>query len=208
MVKIKEMPFKEKYEACLGGTKALESFGFSIVKERLGESKLNELKSIWRKQAEPIPQNASYEEKYEIEYRNWLRNWQSAYDLVRNELGESGTEEFIRRAVDYWEKQSPRAALYIMNFIRAIAPQTAFRTFGKQFAYTWQTFMPYSISEFNGRRIVLTASHCKTLDTDGCEDTCTVACQKLIPLWLKEQFKVKMSLDRVGTSCTITFTPA
>lgn len=207
MVKIKEMPFEEKYEACLGGTKALEIFGFPIVKEHLGDSKVDELKSIWQKQSEPIPEDASYEEKYEIEYRNWLRNWQSAYDLVRNELGESGTEEFIRRAVDYWEKQSPRAALYMMSFVRAVSPQSAFRTFGKQFAYLWQTFMSYSISEFTGQRMVLAVSHCKTLDTEGCEDTCTVACQKLIPLWLKEQFKVKMTLEPVGKSCTINFTP-
>jgi hypothetical protein len=207
MVEIKEMPFKEKYEACIGGVKALESFGFSLVKERLGDDKLDELKNILQKQSHPIPEDASYEEKYEIAYRNWMQNWQSAYDLVRNELGESGTDEFIRRAVDYWKKKSPRAALYILNFVRAISPQSAFRTFGKQIAYTWQVYMPFSISEFNGQRMILSVPQCKTLDFEGCEDTCTVACQKLIPLWMKEQFKVKMALEPVGKSCTITFTP-
>jgi hypothetical protein len=54
--------------------------------------------------------------------------------------------------------------------------------------------------------MILSVPHCKTLDFEGCEDTCTVACQKLIPLWMKEQFKVKMTLEPVGKSCTITFT--
>jgi len=207
LVKIKEMPFKAKYEFCINGAKALEVFGFPLVKERLGDGKLDELKSILQKQSRVIPEDASYEEKYEIAYSNWLRNWQSAYNLVRSELGESGTEEFVRRAVNYWEKQFPRAALYMMNFVRAISPQTAFRTFGKQFAYQWQAYMDFSVPEFSGKRIVLSVPHCKTLDYEGCEDTCTVACQKLIPLWLKEQFKIKMALEPVEKSCTVTFTP-
>ncbi len=201
------MPFKEKYEVCLGGSKGLEEFGFPIVKEHLGNSKLDELKSIIQKQTEPIPEQASYEEKYEIAYRNWMRNWQRAYTFVGDEMGESGREEFVRRGADYWEKKGSGAALHVFNFVRAVSPQTAFRTFGKQIAYQWQVFMPFSISEFTGQRIVLSVSHCKTLDYEGCEDTCTVACQKLIPLWIKEQFKAKMSLEPVGKSCTITFTP-
>jgi hypothetical protein len=207
MVEIKEMPFKEKYEGCIDGVKGLEGFGFPLVKEHLGGDKLDELKSILQKQSEPISEVASYEEKYEIAYGNWMRNWQSAYDLVRNELGESGTEEFVRRAVDYWEKKFPRGALYLMNFVRAISPQTAFRTFGKQFAYLWQVYSPFTISEFTGQRMVLSMSQCKTRDYEGCEDTCTVACQKLLPLWLKEQFKVNMTLEPVGKSCTVTFAP-
>ncbi len=108
MVKIKEMPFKAKYEFCVNGMTALEAFGFPLVKERLGDGKLDELKSMLQKQSKAIPEDASYEVKYEIAYSNWLRNWQSAYDLVRNELGESGTEEFVRRAVNYWRSSFPR----------------------------------------------------------------------------------------------------
>jgi hypothetical protein len=207
MVKIKEMSFREKYQGVLDGMALLEEFALPIVKEDLGEEKLAELKSEWLKQSEPIPENASDQEKYEIAFRNWLRNWQRAYDLVRDALGERGTEKFIRRAVDAWEKKNAGPALYILGFVKAVAPQKAFRTFGTQIAYQFQPYTPYSISEFNGKRMVLKASHCKFLDVEGCNDPCKVACQKIVPLWMKEQFKVKMALEPVGKSCTITFTP-
>jgi hypothetical protein len=207
MVEIKEMPFKDKYEACVTGAKALDYFALPLVKERLGDSKVDELKSMMQRQAKPILDQASYEEKYELAYGNWMREWQSAYDFVGKELGDNGKEEFVRRAVDYWKKKTASPALHILSFVRAIAPKTAFRMTAKQLAYQWQVFMPFSISEFNDQRMVLTASHCKTLDYEGCEDTCTVACQKLIPLWWKEQFKVRMTPVPAGESCTITITP-
>jgi hypothetical protein len=74
MVEIKEMPFKERYEGILTNMKVLESWTIPIVKEQLGDSKVEELKSLWQKQAESIPEDASYEEKWDIAYRNWTRN--------------------------------------------------------------------------------------------------------------------------------------
>jgi hypothetical protein len=185
----------------------LESWTIPLVKEHLGDSKVDELKSIWRKQSEPIPEDAFYEEKWDIAYRNWTRNWISAYDFVRNELGESGTEEFIRRGADAWKKATSGFALHVLNLVRAISPQTAFRTFGKQIAYTWQSLDDFSIPEFTGKRMVLTVSNCKGVDVDGCERICENGCNKLLPLFIKEQFKVKATFEPVGQSCTITLTP-
>jgi hypothetical protein len=207
LVEIKKMPFKERYEGMLTNMKVLESWTIPIVKEQLGDSKVDELKSIWQKQAEPIPEDASYEEKWEIAYRNWMRNWISAYDFVRNELGECGIEKFIRRGADAWKKATSGPALHVLNFVRAISPQTAFRTFGKQIAYTWQSLDDYSIPEFTGKRMVLTVSHCKGMDVKGCETVCKIGCKKLLPLFLNEQFKVKATFEPAGKSCTITLTP-
>jgi hypothetical protein len=65
MVEIKEMPFKDKYEACVTGAKALDYFALPLVKERLGDSKVDEFKSMMQRQAKPIPDQASDEEKYD-----------------------------------------------------------------------------------------------------------------------------------------------
>jgi hypothetical protein len=97
--------------------------------------------------------------------------------------------------------------LHILNFVRAVSPQTAFRTFGKQIAYTWQSLDDYSIPEFTGKRMVLTVSHCKAMDVEGYETVCENGCKKLIPLFLNEQFKVKATFEPAGKSCTITLTP-
>jgi hypothetical protein len=207
VVKIKEMPFKERYEGMLTNMKVLESWTIPIVKEHLGDSKVDELKGIWQNQSEPIPEDASDEQKWDIAYRNWMRNWISAYEFVRNELGEGGTEEFIRRGADAWKKETSGAALHVLNFVRAVLPQTAFRTFGKQIAYTWQSLDDYSIPELTGQRMVLAVSHCKGMDVEGCETVCENGCKKLLPLFLEEQFKVKATFEPAGKSCTITLMP-
>jgi hypothetical protein len=126
---------------------------------------------------------------------------------VRNELGESGTEEFVRRGADAWKKATARAALHILNLVRAISPQTAFRTVGKQISYTWQSLDDFSIPEFTGQRMVLTIAHCKAMDVDGCETVCENGCRKILPLFLKEQFKITTTFEPAGKSCTITITP-
>jgi hypothetical protein len=136
-----------------------------------------------------------------------MRNWISAYEFVRNELGEGGTEEFIRRGADAWKKETSGAALHVPNFVRAVLPQTAFRTFGKQIAYTWQSLDDYSIPELTGQRMVLAVSHCKGMDVEGCETVCENGCKKLLPLFLEEQFKVKATFEPAGKSCTITLMP-
>lgn len=209
VVEIKEMPYDEKYKGVLDGVKVLEAIALQIVKEDLGDEKVAELKSTWQKQSENIPEGVSYEEKYEVAFRNWLRNWQSAYNLINNQLGKRGTEKFISATVKENERRSAGPSLYLLKFIRAISPQTAFRTFGKQMAYKLQEVLtPLSISELTGHRMVLNVPHCKFLDVEGCTDPCKVACQKISPLWMEEQFNIKMFFElKEGKSCTVTLAP-
>jgi hypothetical protein len=208
MVVVKEMPFEEKYEAALNGVKILGRFAFSTVKEGLGDSKVEELKGLWQKQSEPVPKDASYEEKYEIVFRNWLLNRQTAYDFVESQLGEDGTGKLIHNAVGEWEKTTSGLTLNMFKFVRAISPQTAFRTLSKQMVYQWQAFTPFSLSELTGRRLILSVPHCKFRDVEGCDGPCLVGCQKIYPMWLEGQFRLAMTLEpKADKSCTVTITP-
>jgi hypothetical protein len=207
MVEFKEMPYDEKYGSVLDYMKLLEDFVLPLVKEDLGDEKVAELKSIWQKESEPIPEGASHKEKYEAAYCNWLRNWASAFNFVSKHLGESGTEKFKHEDAEALKRKNASPALFILRLMRAISPQTAFRTFAKQMAYQLQVFTPFSISELTGHRMVANLPHCKVLDAQGCDDFCIVGCQKISPLWMKNQFNVKMTTERKGKSCTVTLTP-
>jgi hypothetical protein len=209
MVKIKEMSFDKKYQGVLDGVDILETFSFATIRESLGDQKVEELKNIWLKQSEPVPETASVEEKYHITYRNWLRNWETAYDFVNSQLGEKGIEQFKRASVKEWTRRNAGAPLQLFKFMRFIAPKTAFKTFGKQIAHQWQAyFTQSSVSELTGQRLVLDVANCDFLAVEGCTHPCTIGCQQISPMWLKEQFKLEMTPKRKeAKDCTITVTP-
>ena len=207
MVEIKEMSFEKKYSSALDGMKFIESYVLPFVKENLGDEKLTEFKEIWQKESKPIPHDATYEEAYEIAYGNMSRNWQSAYYLVRNELGISGTGKLIEVAVEANKRKTTGPALFMLKLIKAISPETAFRMFAKKMAYQLQALSPLSVSELTGHKLVLNIPHCKCLDVQGCEEICTVGCQKVYPLWLENQLSIKMTTNRKGNSCTVFLSP-
>jgi hypothetical protein len=201
------MSIEEKYQGVLSGMAILEHFAFPIIQEDLGEEKLQALKIEWQTHSKPIPEDATAEEKYEIAFENWIRNWQAAYNMIIAELGDKGKEKIIRFAANEWERKSAGAALNLYKFIRAIAPQTAFRTFGKQLGYTFQAMTPFQVTELTGSRMVIDVEKCKFLDFEGCDDPCLVGCMKVVPLWLQEQFKVAETINRKGKSCSLVLQP-
>ena len=207
MVEVKQMPYEEKYNGVLSYMKMLEGFTLPLIKENLGDQKVEELKKIWQEELKPVPEDASYEEKYEIAFGNWARNWQSAYSFVLKNMGESGAEKFKHADVEGLKKKNSSPALLMLNFMRAISPGTAFKTLAKQMTYQLQVFSPLSVRELTGHRLVIDAPHCKVLDYPSCEDFCVVGCQAIFPVWMKEQLKVNMTTNRQGKSCTVTLTP-
>lgn len=207
MVEIKEMSYREKFEEVLNGMKFVEGYVMPFVKEKLGNEEIKSLRGIWEEESERIPEGASDQEKYEIAYRNWLRNWESAYRLVRDNLGEAGIEEFKQAAVEANVRKNAGFSLSLLNFVRSISPQTAFKTFSKTMAYKLQVFSPLSVPELTGQHMVLEIPHCKVLDVQGCDEFCTVACQKIYPTWLEKQFKIKMATDISGKNCTVNLCP-
>jgi len=204
MVEIKEMPYDEKYSSVLSYMKLLDDNVLSFVEKELGAQKVAELGTIWQNVTQTIREDATYEEKFNIAYGNWVRKYASAFNFVSDNLGENGVEKFKDTAVEALKQKISGPAMFLLKLMRAISPQTAFRTFAKQMSYQWQVYTPLSVSELSGNRLVVHTSHCKLLDYPDSEVCCTVGCQEVPARWLEDQFKLKMTANRQGKSCTIT----
>jgi len=198
------MPYDEKYSSMLSYMKLLDDNVLSFVEKELGAQKVAELGTIWQNVTQTIPEDATYEEKFNIAYGNWVRKYSSAFNFVSDNLGENGVEKFKDKAVEALKRKSSGPALFLLKLMRAVSPQTAFRTFAKQMSYQMQVLTPLSVSELSGNRLVVHTSHCKVLDYADSEVCCTVSCQSVTARWLEDQFKLKMTTIRQGKSCTIT----
>jgi len=113
MVEIKEIPYEEKYSIVLDFTKLMEGFVLPLVEKDLGAQKVSELKSIWQNKTQTIREDMSYEEKYETALGNWLRKWTSAFNFVRDNLGDKGIEEFKYNDLEALKRRMSGPALYL-----------------------------------------------------------------------------------------------
>lgn len=207
MVKIKEMPYSEKYAIVLDNTKLDDTFVLPFVQKHLGDQALVELQKIWREGVKPVPEDASFEEKYEIAYGNFIWMAKSNLSFIRKQLGEDGIEQFKRAEVEALKRKNASPALFILRLVRALSPGSAFTMTAKQMAYQLQWITPFSVSELTRRRAVYNIPRCKILDFPDSEDLCVIGCQSIYPMWVAEQFIVRMTFERQGNSCTCTLTP-
>jgi len=186
--------------------KLLDDNVLSLVEKELGAQKVAELNTIWHNVTQTIREDATYEEKFNIAYGNWVRKYASAFNFVSENLGENGVEKWKETAVENLKRKSSSPALFLLKLVRAVSPQTAFRTFAKQVSYQMQVFGSLSVSELSGSRLVV-RSHCKVLDYADSEVLCTVGCQEAFPVALKDVFNVKVTFELKGKICTATFAP-
>jgi len=207
MAKVKEMPYSEKYANVLDTMKLDDTFIPSFVQKHLGDQAVVELQKIWEGGVKPIPEDASFEEKYEIAYANWIWVGKSVFSFIRRQLGEDGIEQFKRAEVEALKRKNAGPALFILRLVRALSPGSAFTMTAKQTSYQLQWLSPFSVSELTRHRAVLNIPRCKILDFPDSDDLCLVGCQSIYPMWMAEQLKVRMEAERQGNSCTITLTP-
>jgi hypothetical protein len=207
MVKVREMPYSEKYALAQKNIKFEDEYVPSFIQRHLGNEAVAELQKICQEGVKPIPEGASDEEKYEIAYGNWISIVRSEYSFIRERLGEDGIEKFNRADVEALKRDNAGSALLILKLVRAISPGTAFSMIAKQIAYQLQWASPFSVSELSRQRLIIDIPRCKVLDYTGTDDICHVGCQRAYPAWFAEQFKVRMEANRQGNSCTITITP-
>jgi hypothetical protein len=207
MLTIKEMPAREKYFKLLRTAGLTEQFVPQMILERLNEEKVSEMRKIWGELTQPVPEDASFEEKHQIVLGNMMRKWTAALDFIRKHLGENGAEEFKRRDVDADKGSVPAAAQVMLRLIRAISPRLAFKLSVKQLSYELQMLYPYQIQEMTPQKAVLHVAHCPVPDIPGAEEGCTFGCQVCHPLWLAEQFSVRMETVRNGKSCDTILSP-
>jgi hypothetical protein len=207
MVEVKQISNEKKHDAILNYMKLTESYVIPLIRENLGEQKVEELQKIWREEQKPIPKDTSSEEKYETAFSNWLRKWESSYDFVRKNLGEKCTEKFKRLAIEAIKKDIPSSAVYFLGFMKMISPKSAFKVVAKQVMNQTQVFTPFSVTELTTNRLVLDIPHCKILDYPCDEDFCVVGCQEIITAPLRDLLKVNMTMNRQGKNCSATCTP-
>lgn len=206
MVELKEMPYSEKYNNMLDNMRVFNAFVPPFVQQHLGDQAVVELQRIWREGFKPIPEDAPFEEKYEIAYGNYIWQGQNSVSFIRERLGEEGIEQFKRAGVEALKRKNAGPALFLLRLVRALSPGSAFTMIAKQTSSQLQWMTPYSISELNRDKAVVNIPRCKILDFPNTDEFCLVGCQIMYPMFMAEQFKVRMKPERQGNSCTITLT--
>lgn len=207
MAKIKGMSYREKYNKVMDNIKFDESFIYPFVNEHLGNEAVDELKGIWQKGFKVIPDEASWEEKYETAYGNWIWLAKNIYSFIKERMSEEGLDKFERAEVEALKKKNSSPALLLLNGIRSISSGKAFEMTCKQMSRQFQWLTPFSVPELTQHRTVFDVPRCKILDYSDTEDICRIGCQSTYPMWVAEQFKVSMKWNRKGNSCTGTLTP-
>ncbi len=204
MDEFKEMPYDEKFTSILDYTKMVESFAPQLVKNELGEEKVDELQSQWKKGTEPIPEHASDKDRYEIADRNFMGKWVSANNFMVTYQGEAGSKKYMHMAIAAWNRKYALRA-FMFKFVGGVSRKTAFRIMSKRLAYQLQVFSPFSVTELKENRMVLTVTPCKVLANQNGNSFCSMACQNIIPSWLEAQFNVKINSNRQGANCSVIF---
>jgi hypothetical protein len=207
VVKVKEMPYSEKYAKMIDNTKFDESFVFPFVQKHLGDQAVSELKGIIQSGFKPIPEEASFKEKYEVVYGNWIWGVKNIFLFIRRQMGEDGLKKFERADVEALIKKNATPALILLKIIKLFSPSTAFTMTAKQMGYKFQWLTPFSVPELTRHRAVLDIPRCKILDFPDTDDICLVGCQSTYPMWVAEQFKINMKFNRQGNSCTGILAP-
>ena len=207
MVEVKEMPYSEKYAKVIDNMKFDETFILPFVQKHLGDQAVAEVRKTWQEGMKPIPEGASFEEKYELAYANWIWLAKNIYPFIRKRMGEDGLKKFERAEIEGLIKKNASPSLFMLKIIRAFSPGTAFGMTAKQMGYQFQWLTPFSVPELTKQKAVLNIPRCKILDFTGTDDICLVGCQSTYPMWVAEQFKVSMKWNRQGNSCTGILAP-
>ena len=182
MGKVREMPYEEKYSMVIDNLKYHETSIQPLVGKLFGDQTAAELKRMSQEGAKPIPEGASFEEKYEIAYGNWVWSGRSVYKVIREQMGEEGIKKFERPNVEALKRKNASPALFLLGLIRAFSLGLAFTMVAGKMAYQLQWLSPFSVPELTKDRAVLDIPHCKILDFPETEDFCLVACGRLSSL--------------------------
>ena len=174
MGKVKEMPYEEKYRMVIDNLKYHETSIQPLVRKLFGDQVADELKSMSQDGIKPIPEETSFEEKYEIAYGNWIWSGRSVYKVIRKSMGEEGIKKFERPNVEALKRKNASPALFLLGLIRAFSPGLAFTMTAGKMAYQLQWLSPFSVSELTKERAVFDIPRCKILDFPETEDMCLV----------------------------------
>jgi hypothetical protein len=200
------MPSSRKYANVLDNIK-LDENTLSFIRKHIGDQAVVELQNIWHEGVKQIPEDASFEDKYEIAYSNWIWMGSVDFNFIHQRLGVEGIEQFKRMEVDVLKRKNASPALLFLRLVRSLSPGLAFKMIANQMVYQLQWVNAFSVSELTPDRAVLDILRCKILDFPDSEEICVIGCQGIYPMWVAEQFRVRMAHERQGNSCTCILTP-
>ena len=168
MISVKEMPYPEKIEAVVKHTEMYRSVLVKLTEAYLGEIAVDELEQIWLEGSERTPLTATPEEEYRIAYGNWIWTAKSSIRYTRLRLGEEGVRKLEQMLLHALIQQNKGWSLVMLNLVRLVSPELAFKQLAEQLSYNLQWRTAYSLIESSPRRLVLGIDRCRCWSTrDG-----------------------------------------
>jgi len=98
------------------------TFILPFVQKHLGDQAVAEVRKTWQEGMKPIPEGASFEEKYELAYANWIWLAKNIYPFIRKRMGEDGLKKFERAEIEGLIKKNASPAMFMLKIIRAFSP--------------------------------------------------------------------------------------
>jgi hypothetical protein len=206
MILVKEMPYHEKYAAVIKNIELYKNIMPQFVAVHLGEDAVDELLEAWQKGIERIPIKATPEEEYAIAYNNWIWMAKTNFRYVRQHLGEEGVRKLEQTQLHAMIQSSKGWPLVMLNLVRLVSPDSAFKMLSDQMSYDLQWLTPYVVTEASPRKLVIEIDRCKILEYDDTEDVC-LACRQVYPSWVVNEFMADMRFERTGYHCTCIIRP-
>jgi hypothetical protein len=206
MIKVKEMSYREKYFGVMRAIELFEQIMPQFVAVHLGEDAVDELEEIWRQGVEQTPLTAAPEEEYRIAYNNWIWMAKSSYRFIRQHMGEEGVRKLEQTQLHAMIQMNKGWSLVMLNMVRLLSPESAFKMLSDQMSYDLQWLTPYVVTESSPRKLVMEIDRCKVLEYADTEDVC-LACQQVYPAYVVNQFVADMHFERMGHRCTCTIRP-
>jgi hypothetical protein len=128
-------------------------------------------------------------------------------DFIRERMGDAGLELFEAAEADALEDWNEDVSTLMLNLIRHAFPGAAFEMFAKELAFHMQWLTPFTVKELTPKLMIGEIARCKILDYPGTQAVCQIGCQAVFPLWLAEQYKVRVCMKHGGEHCTWMITP-
>ena len=207
MIKVKEMSYQEKYEGVVKNIRLYETTMPEFVRVHLGEDTVSDLHEEWQIGIKRPSIGSTPEEEYQTAYENWIWIEKTSFRFVRERMGEEGVRNMEQTILHALIQQNKGWSLVMLNLVRLVSPDAAFKMVADQTCYDLQWLTPYFVSEAGPHKLVIEIERCKILDYENTEDLCQLGCQQIYPRWVANQFMTDMSFERSGRRCTCTLKP-
>lgn len=167
----------------------------------------DELYDIWNEGVNEIPDYASFEDRYEIAYGNWIRMAKNSYHFIRQRMGDEALEQFEDAHLKALKHKNAGLATALLKVMRSVSESSAFTFIARQILYEMQWFTPFTVLELMPDRASAVIERCKIFDFPDTDDLCMVGCQSTYPKWIADHFKVRIMHNRYNNGCTCMLTP-